>query len=87
MVYRCGSVDDSSDSIPLQALSHEEKLEVAKSNYNFDHPAAFDIDLIVHTLAQLKSGKMVEIPTYDFTTHSRTSQTVIISLIRIFIGR
>lgn len=46
------------------------------SEYNFDHPNAFDIDLLVETLKRLKSGKKVEIPLYNFTTHSREKQTV-----------
>eukprot|EP01127_Copromyxa_protea_P005600 TRINITY_DN15499_c0_g1_i1.p1 TRINITY_DN15499_c0_g1~~TRINITY_DN15499_c0_g1_i1.p1 ORF type:complete len:480 (+),score=118.79 TRINITY_DN15499_c0_g1_i1:217-1440(+) len=50
-------------------LSAEERQNVV--NYNFDHPDAFEIDLLINTIKQLKEGKSVEIPIYDFKTHSR----------------
>lgn len=37
---------------------------------------AFDYDLMVQTLRKLKDGKHVEIPVYDFSTHSRAKYTV-----------
>jgi uridine kinase len=42
--------------------------------YDFDHPDAFDFDLLLKTLYDLKSGKQVHIPIYNFTTHSREKQ-------------
>ena len=63
--------------IPHKQVLTEEQHEKASNNeYNFDHPDAFDLDLLVETLARLKSGKKVEIPVYNFTTHSREKQTV-----------
>jgi len=44
------------------------------TNHNFDHPDAFDWTLLYNTLDTLAKGKSVEIPTYDFTTHSRTKE-------------
>lgn len=52
-------------------LSPEEIERAHRSEYNFDHPNAFDIGLLVTTLKKLKEGKNVEIPIYDFATHSR----------------
>lgn len=43
--------------------------------YNFDHPEAFDWELVKETLRQLKEGKKVDVPTYDFKTHKRTNVT------------
>ena len=37
---------------------------------------AFDYDLMVETLRKLKEGRMVEVPVYDFNTHSRAKYTV-----------
>ncbi|XP_041043257.1 uridine-cytidine kinase-like 1 isoform X1 [Carcharodon carcharias] len=54
-----------------KVLNKEEQELAAKSEYNFDHPDAFDFDLIIHTLRKLKKGKSVKVPVYDFTTHSR----------------
>ena len=45
---------------------------------NFDHADAFEWDLLRDKLIELKSGKSIEIPTYDFTTHRRRSETEII---------
>jgi uridine kinase len=42
---------------------------------NFDHPDALDNPLLVEHLRKLKAGRAVEIPVYDFTTHTRTAQT------------
>jgi len=39
--------------------------------YNFDHPDAFDWDLIEVTLRDLSEGKTIRIPEYDFVTHKR----------------
>ena len=43
---------------------------------NFDHPDAIDNDLLVGHLRALKRGEAVEIPLYDFKTHSRREETL-----------
>ena len=48
----------------------------ARSDYNFDHPDAFDFELLVSVLRKLKKGKSVKVPVYDFTTHSRRREWV-----------
>lgn len=57
-----------------KVLDHEEHSQALNNNYNFDHPDAFDFDLIVKTLKDLKSGKQVYVPVYNFATHSREKQ-------------
>ena len=42
---------------------------------NFDHANAFEWELLRDKLQELKSGKAIEIPTYDFTTHRRRAET------------
>lgn len=42
---------------------------------NFDHPDSLETDLMVAHLKLLRRGEAVEIPIYDFTTHSRTERT------------
>lgn len=59
-----------------QVLSPEEQIQAARNDYNFDHPDAFDFDLLTHTLRKLKQGKSVKIPVYDFTTHGRQKDWV-----------
>ena len=43
---------------------------------NWDHPDAFDVDLLVEHLDRLASGRAVEKPVYDFVEHARASRTV-----------
>jgi uridine kinase len=42
---------------------------------NFDHPDAIDWNLMVKQVADLRAGRSVEVPTYDFATHTRLSRT------------
>lgn len=60
----------------FQVLSPEEQALAASNDYNFDHPGAFDFELLVATLRKLKQGKSVKIPVYDFTTHGRQKDWV-----------
>ena len=46
-----------------------------RAKINFDHPDALETGLLVQHLKQLRAGHPVEVPVYDFTTHTRTSQT------------
>ncbi|NQZ11899.1 MAG: uridine kinase [Algicola sp.] len=42
---------------------------------NYDHPDAFEHQLMVDHINTLKSGKPVELPIYSYTEHTRTNQT------------
>lgn len=42
---------------------------------NFDHPDALDNDLLVNHVRRLKAGEAVELPLYDFKTHTRLNET------------
>ncbi len=54
-------------------LSHIAKKERKKTN--FDHPDSIEFDLLRKHLLELKNGKIIKTPTYDFTTHNRTNVT------------
>jgi uridine kinase len=43
---------------------------------NWDHPNAFDWDLLVDQLAQLAGGAAIDKPVYDFVGHARSADTV-----------
>ncbi|CAG8459874.1 13850_t:CDS:10 [Funneliformis caledonium] len=58
-----------------KVLNPVDKIEAHNNNFNFDHPNAFDFDLLFDTLKNMKGGKKVEIPIYDFVTHARLPQT------------
>jgi uridine kinase len=43
------------------------------SQYNFDEPSALDLDRLARDLMDLKAGKTVNMPIYDFTCHRRSN--------------
>jgi uridine kinase len=43
---------------------------------NFDHPDAFDTELLINHLAALRAGECIEQPIYDYATHSRRPETI-----------
>lgn len=49
---------------------------IQRTAINFDHPNSLDTNLMTEHIKKLKEGKTVELPIYDFTTHSRTSKTI-----------
>lgn len=53
----------------LSHLTYEERAQV-----NFDHPDAFDLDLLISHLKDLKEGKSIKKPVYDFTCHNRKKE-------------
>lgn len=64
----------------LTNMSFEERAKV-----NFDHPDSIEFDLLRQHLEDLKNGKAIERPIYDFTTHSRKEGTVKIEPAKIVI--
>ncbi|EKU49946.1 uridine kinase [Staphylococcus massiliensis] len=52
-------------------LTFDERLKT-----NYDHPFAFDNELLIENLESLKNGESVEVPTYDYTEHTRSDKTV-----------
>lgn len=47
----------------------------ARAKLNYDHPDSLESDLLVAHLQQLQAGQAVDIPAYDFTQHTRLSDT------------
>lgn len=47
-----------------------------RAAYNYDHPDAFETDRMVADLMELKAGKAIQCPVYDYTIHNRSDQTV-----------
>lgn len=47
-----------------------------RTKLNYDHPQSFDTDLMIEHVKQLKAGKAIERPVYDFTVHNRRPETV-----------
>lgn len=64
----------------LSSLTMEERTQV-----NFDHPLAFDNDLLVQHLDTLLAGKAVHQPVYNYITHSRSEETLVVESAPILI--
>lgn len=47
------------------------RFDVDGGRVNFDHPDAIEFPLLAEHLSRLKAGATIEVPRYDFTTHSR----------------
>lgn len=43
---------------------------------NFDHPNSLENELLIEQVIQLKNWQNIKMPVYDFTTHTRTAQTI-----------
>jgi uridine kinase len=73
---------NASDVAFIQQDSYYRNLKDLPLDYrqqvNFDHPDALDNDLLVHHIRKLKAGGSVELPLYDFKTHTRLNETVVI---------
>ncbi len=54
----------------LSSTAVEERAKV-----NYDHPDAIDVQLLVAHMDELAAGRAVEVPDYDFATHTRTGST------------
>ncbi|MBN2676762.1 MAG: uridine kinase [Anaerolineaceae bacterium] len=65
---------DLSDLPPMQ-----------RKQVNFDHPDSLDNDLLIDHIHALKDHQPIELPVYDFTTDSRTDQTILIKPHRVII--
>jgi len=52
-------------------LTPEEHERAQRGEYNFDHPDSLDLELMKRTLLEIKAGRKVELPAYDYITHKR----------------
>ena len=58
--------------------AHDELPFEERKLLNYDHPDAFDSDLLVHDIMELKEGRSIISPTYDYTIHNRAKETVLV---------
>ena len=54
-------------------LPYEERCKL-----NYDEPAAFETELMVRHLEELRAGHAVQCPVYDFTVHNRSDQVILL---------
>ena len=55
---------------------HDELPYEERCKLNYDHPDAFDTDLMVEDLKTLCAGQTIHCPVYDYTIHNRSKDTV-----------
>ena len=58
--------------------AHDDMTYEERSRLNYDHPNAFDTDLMIEHLQALKAGKAVQCPVYDYKIHNRSKDTITI---------
>lgn len=61
-------------------LSYEERTQL-----NYDHPDAFDTDMLVEHVRALKNGEVIERPVYSFVEHNRTDERVVVQPSKVVI--
>lgn len=66
-------------------IDQSDKFDKDGGAVNFDHPDALDFKLMAKHLEALKNGKAIDIPIYDFATHSRKIESIIFPCRKIII--
>ena len=64
---------------------HDEMTYEERCKLNYDEPAALETDLMVQQLEQLRQGREILCPVYDFTVHNRSDETMRIKPERVII--
>lgn len=54
---------------------HDEISYEERRHLNYDHPDAFDTELLCEHILALKAGKAIRMPVYDYTVHNRSDST------------
>ena len=55
---------------------HDDLSYAERTKLNYDHPNAFDTDLLVEHLDALRRGETIQCPVYDYTVHNRSDKTI-----------
>ena len=58
--------------------AHHDMPYEERTKLNYDHPNSFDTDMLIQALKDLKQGKEIVCPVYDYTIHDRVEKTEII---------
>lgn len=56
-----------------------------RAKVNYDHPASLESELMAAHLTELREGRAVEVPRYDYTSHSRLAETRRVEPTRVII--
>lgn len=58
---------------------HDEMTYDERAQLNYDHPDAFDTELLCEHIQKLKDGQAIEMPVYDYTIHNRSSEVIVVN--------
>lgn len=56
-----------------------------RKKVNYDHPEAFETELLLRQLRDLKEGKSIQCPVYDYSQHNRSDRTVTVEPKRVIL--
>ncbi len=65
--------------------AHDDMPYEERCKLNYDHPDSFDTDLMLQHLRELRAGRAVRSPIYDYTVHNRSDKTVEVTPARVVI--
>jgi uridine kinase len=77
---RCVTIEHDAYYRDQAHLSPEDRATI-----NYDHPASLESSLLVSHLRELRGGRAVEVPIYDFATHTRRSETRTVAPARVIV--
>ena len=65
--------------------AHDDLPYAERAKLNYDHPNAFETDLMLSHVRALKRGESIQCPVYDFTAHNRSRETVTVKPARVLV--
>lgn len=65
--------------------AHDELPYEQRSKLNYDHPDAFETEMMIEHLKLLKEGKPIECPVYDYTIHNRGNEVTVVQPQKVII--
>jgi uridine kinase len=80
MSERCVTIEHDGYYRDLSHLSLDERTTI-----NYDHPSSLDTPLLVDHLRDLRAGRRVQVPSYDFASHTRRSEMRTVEPARLII--
>jgi uridine kinase len=77
---RCVMIEHDAYYRDQSHLSPDERAEI-----NYDHPSSLESALLAVHLRELRAGRAVEVPIYDFATHTRSAETRAVAPARVIL--
>ncbi len=65
--------------------AHHDMAPEERAKLNFDHPDAFDTELMLEHLTALKNGQSIECPVYDYSINDRSDKTITVKPSRVIV--